>query len=117
MELFGSMNLSSASTARTYPVQVKELAGAVEEATRKLPRWTLIHADEEEIRAARKMPVFGFSDDLTIHLTPRSVGAHTTNTRADFQSTSRIATWGLGQNRRNLEELLSAIDRELTTNY
>jgi hypothetical protein len=54
MELFGSTNLSSASTARTYPVQVKELAGAVEEATRKLPRWALIHADEEEIRAVCK---------------------------------------------------------------
>jgi uncharacterized protein (DUF1499 family) len=116
MELFGSTNLSSASTARTYPVQVKELAGAVEEATRKLPRWALIHADEEEIRAVCKTPVFGFSDDVTIHLTPRSVGAHT-NTRADFQSTSRIAMWDLFQNRLNIEELLSAIDRELTTNY
>jgi uncharacterized protein (DUF1499 family) len=116
MELFGSINLSSAGTARTYPVQVKELAGAVGEATRKLPRWTLIHADEEEIRAVCKSPVFGFSHDVTIHLTPRSVGAHT-NTRADFRSTSRIAVWDLGQNRRNLEELLSTIDRKLTTNY
>jgi uncharacterized protein (DUF1499 family) len=116
MELLDSISLSSASTARTYPVQVKELAGAVEEATRKLPHWTLIHADEEEIRAVRKTPVFGFSNDVTIHLIPSPVGAHT-NTRADFRSASRIAMWGLGQNRRNLEELLAAIDRELAASY
>ena len=116
MELFDSISLSSASTARTYPVQVKELAGAVEEATRKLPHWTLIHADEEEIRAVRKTPIFGFNHDVTIRLTPGPVGAHT-NTRADFQSASRIAMWDVGQNRRNLEELLAAIDRELVANY
>ena len=116
MELFDSISLSSASTARTYPVQVKELAGAVEEATRKLPRWTLIYADEEEIRAVRKTPVFGFSDDVTIRLTPSPAGAHT-NTRVDFRSASRIAMWDLGQNRRNLEGLLAAIDRELAASY
>jgi len=116
MELFGSISLSSASTARTYPVQVKELAGAVEEATRRLPHWTLTHADEEEIRAVRKTPVLGLSNDVTIRLTPAPAGAHT-NTRADFQSASRIAMWDVGQNRRNLEELLSAIDRELAVSY
>ncbi len=116
MELFNSINLSSAGTARTYPVQAKELASVVEEATRKLPRWTLVHADEEEIRAIRETPVFGFKDEVTIHLIPIPVGAHT-NTRADFQSASRFAIWDFGQNRRNLEELLAAIDRELTANY
>jgi uncharacterized protein (DUF1499 family) len=116
MKLFNSISLSVASTARTYPVQAKELAGVVEEAIRRLRRWTLVHADEEEIRAVRKTPAFGFKDEVTIHLMPSSVGAHT-NTWVDFQSASRFAMWDLGQNRRNLEELLSAIDRELTANY
>lgn len=114
MKLPGPKSLRSANTARTYPVGVEELARAVEEAIRSLPRWTVTHATEEEIEGVRRTRIFGFEDDVTVHLIPSPVGAHT-NTRAEFLSASRVAVWDLGQNWRNLEELLAAIDQKLTT--
>lgn len=103
--------LRSVSTARTYPVEAEELTRAIEEAVRSLPRWTLARVDEEEIQAIRKTRL-GFEDDATVRLTTRPVGAYT-NTHAEFQSTSRIGLWDLGQNGRNLKELIAAIDQEL----
>ena len=57
----------------------------------------------------------GFKDDVSVHLTERKTGAHT-NTHAAFRSGSRQAVYDFGQNRRNLGELLDAIDRELRGN-
>ncbi len=112
MELPNLKSLSSASTARTYPVGAEKLARAVEEAVRELPGWTLTGSSETEVRASRKTRVPGLTDDVTVRLTPSPSGAHT-NTQAEFRSASRIAMWDLGQNRRNLDELLAAIDQEL----
>ena len=113
MKLPDLKTLSSAHTARTYPVRARELSRAVEEAVRELPGWSLVSSSEmEEVRASRKTRVLGFTDDVTVRLTPSPSGAHT-NTRAEFQSASRLGLWDLGQNRRNLDELLAAIDQEL----
>jgi hypothetical protein len=114
MKLPGPKILRSANTARTYPVGVKELARAVEGAIRSLTLWTVTHASEERIEGVRRTRIFGFENEVTIHLTPSPIGAHT-NTRAEFWSFSRVAVWDLGQNRRNLEELLAAIDEKLPT--
>ena len=113
MQLPDPKSLKSASTARTYPVEARELVYAVEKAVRELPGWSLVSSSEmEEVRASRKTRVLGFTDDVTVRLTPSPSGAHT-NTRAAFQSASRLGLWDLGQNRRNLDELLAAIDQEL----
>ncbi len=112
MKLSNPKSLNSASTARTYPAEARELARAVEEAVRKLHRWSLVSSSEVEVRASRKTRVLGFTDDVTVRLTPSTSGAHT-NTRAEFRSASRLGLWDLGQNRRNLDELLAAIDQEL----
>jgi uncharacterized protein (DUF1499 family) len=106
--------LRSANTARTYPVRVEVLARAIEGAVRSMPRWTVTQTTEERIESVRRTRLFGFENEVTIHLTPSPVGAHT-NTRAEFWSVSRVAVWDLGQNRRNLEELLAAIDEKLPT--
>jgi uncharacterized protein (DUF1499 family) len=50
---------------------------------------------------------------VTVHLTPSPAGAQT-NTRAEFRSASRLGLWELGQNRRNLDELIAEIYRKLT---
>ncbi len=106
-------HLSSASTARTYPVEAEKLARIVEEAVGELPGWTLAGSSEREVRASRKTRFLGFTDDVTVLLTPSSAGAHT-NTQAEFWSASRVGFWDLGQNRRKLDELMAEIYRKLT---
>ncbi len=110
MRLLGPTSLRSASTARTYPVQTEKLARIVEEAVGELTSWSLENS-ATGIRASRKTRL-GFTDDITIRLTPSPAGAHT-NTHAVFHSASRFSVWDLGQNERNLEELLAAVDRKL----
>lgn len=105
--------LSSASTARTYPVEAEKLAGTVEEAVEELPGWTLTDSSEMEVRASRKTRLPGLTHEVTVRLTPSPAGAHT-NTRAEFQSASRLGLPELGQNRRNLDELTAEIYRKLT---
>lgn len=113
MELPDLKSLSSASTARTYPVTAEDLSRAMEEAARSLPGWTVTGATDEEIQATRETRLLSFTDDVTIRLTQIQSGANT-NTRAEFTSASRKGVWDLGQNRRNLNELLDAVDRNLT---
>ncbi len=108
-----SKRLSSASTARTYPVEAEKLARTVEEAVEELPGWTLTSSSETEVRALRKTRFLGFADNVTVLLTPSPAGAHT-NTQAEFRSASRVGLWDLGQNRRNLDELMAEIYRKLT---
>jgi uncharacterized protein (DUF1499 family) len=106
--------LSSASTARTYPVEADKLARTVEEAIGELPGWTLMSSSETEVRASRKSRVPGLTHEVTVRLTLSPAGAHT-NTRAEFRSASRLGLWVLGQNRRNLDELIAEIYRKLTS--
>ncbi len=113
MKLLDPENLRSVSTVRTYPVEAKKLVRAIEEAVQSLPRWALAHADESEVRAVRKMRVFGFKEDVAVRLTPASSSGASTNTWAEFEIVAHIGAWALGQNRRNLQELLAAIERQL----
>lgn len=105
--------LSSASTARTYPVEAEKLARTIEEAVGELPGWTLTGSSGTEVRASRKTRFLGFADDVTVRLIPSPAGAHT-NTRAELRSASRVGLWDLGQNGRNLDELIAEIYRKLT---
>jgi uncharacterized protein (DUF1499 family) len=105
--------LNSASTARTYPVEAEKLARTVEETVEALVGWTLTSSSETEVRASRKSRFPGLAHEVTVHLTPSPAGAHT-NTRAEFRSASRLGLWELGQNRRNLDELIAEIYRKLT---
>ena len=116
MRLPDSRRSRSASTIRTYPVVTEELVRVVEEVVQSLPRWTLTHAGESEVRAVRKTRVFGFEDDVTVCLTPAGSSGASTNTWAELESAARAGRWDLGQNERNLKELLAAIERRLTAN-
>jgi uncharacterized protein (DUF1499 family) len=104
----------SASTIRTYPVVTEELVRVVEEAVQSLPRWMLTHAGESKVRAVRKTRVFGFEDDVTVRITPAGSSGASTNTWAELESAAGVGRWDLGQNERNLKELLAAIERRLT---
>lgn len=105
--------LRSASTARTYPVESEKLARTVEQAVEVLPGWTLTDSSEADVHASCKTRFPGLTYEITVRLTPSPAGAHT-NTRADFRSASRAGLLELGQNKRNLDELIAEIYRKLT---
>ena len=102
---------NSFETSRTYPVGADEVRYAIEAAVRRLPCWELGRSSEGEVAVVRHIRL-GFKDDTHVRLTEGETGAHT-NTHAAFRSTSRKGLYDFGQNRRNLRELLDAIDREL----
>ena len=110
MTLLDSNRLRSASTARTYPVQSEKLIRAIEKAIDELPGWSF-ESSETGLRAWRKSRL-GFTGEIAITLTRSPAGAHT-NTHVVFQSSSRSGVWDVGQNARNLNRLLAAIDRKL----
>jgi uncharacterized protein (DUF1499 family) len=114
MRLPDPKRLRSASTIRTYPVGMEELIRVVEEVIQSLPRWTLAHADKSEVRAICKTRVLGFKDDVMVRLTPAASSGASPNTWAELESTGRVGMWYLGQNERNLKELLAATERRLT---
>ena len=113
MKLFDPENLRFARTARTYPVATEKLLCAIEEAVQSLPQWTLAHAGESEVRAVRKTRIFGFENGVTARLTPVGASRASMNTWAEFESVARVGVWNPRQNRRNLKELLAAIERQL----
>ena len=93
---------------------MEELVRVVEEVAQSLSRWTLTRAGESEVRAVRKTRVFSFENDVTVRLTPAGSSGASTNTWAELESAARVGRWHLGQNERNLKELLAAIERKLT---
>jgi hypothetical protein len=104
-------NLRTARTASTYPVEAARLARAVAEAARGLEGWELSRSSEGEVRAVCRTRL-GSGEDIVVRLAPLESGAHT-NTRATCESPSRAGSWNLGRNKRNLAELLRAIDENL----
>ncbi len=98
---------NSARTARAYPVDPGRLFSAVRRAVEGLPLWRLATPEGDEVRAVRKTRLFRFKDDVTARVHPDPDGA-----RLQLKSASRLGRGDLGQNPRNLEELLRAIDRE-----
>ena len=112
MPLMQTLGLSNSyDTTRTYPVSADAVRRAIWAAARGLPRWEAGGSSEGEVTAVRRTRL-GFEDDVSVDLTERKTGAHT-NTHAAFRSVSRKGAFDFGQNRRNLRELLDAVDREL----
>ncbi len=98
---------NSARATRTYLVAPGRLIPAVRRAVEGPPRWSLEAGEDSEVRAVRKTRLFRFKDDVTARVHPDPDGA-----RLQLKSASRLGRGDLGQNPRNLEELLRAIDRE-----
>ena len=96
---------NSARAARTYPVAPGRLLLSVRRAVEGLPRWSLEASKGDEVRAVRKTRLFRFKDDVTARMYPDPAGA-----RLELTSASRLGRGDLGQNPRNLEELLRALD-------
>jgi uncharacterized protein (DUF1499 family) len=99
---------NSARAVRAYPVDPGHLLIAVRRAVERLPRWRLAGSERSEVRAVRQTRLFRFEDDVTARVYPEPQGA-----RAEFVSASRLGKGDLGQNPRNLGELLRAVETEL----
>src|SRR5215210_204312 len=75
--------------------------------------WTLAHTGESEVRAIRKTRTFSFENRVTARLTPVGSSGASMNTYTEFESVARLGVWDPGQNKRNLKELLAAIELQL----
>lgn len=117
MQRFDLKSLHSAATARTYPIGSEELRHVIERLVGELPGWSLTGLSEGEIRAVRRTRLFGFEDDVSIRIWEMKDSGISRNARADFRSASRVGLWDLGQNGRNLRELVSAIDQKLIADH
>ncbi len=98
---------NSARATRTYLIAPERLLSDVRRAVEGLPRWSLEATDGSEVRAVRRTRLLRFRDDVTARVRPDPDGA-----RLGLTSASRLGKGDLGQNPRNLEELLQAVDRE-----
>jgi uncharacterized protein (DUF1499 family) len=91
---------------------VDETAAAIERAAKTLPRWTFEGrtdaGDVATLRFIRATKLFGFKDDITLRVEPSADGVmiHAT-------SQSRVGKGDLGQNPRNLKEILGAVSEQL----
>jgi len=98
---------------RDYAAGAEKVAQAAKAAIARLPAWTFVGAGQgpagTEIQAVHTTRVLRFKDDVTIRIT-RPAG----RTRVSVRSKSRVGAWDFGQNARNIRELLSALDRELS---
>ncbi len=97
---------NSARAIRTYPFPPEQIVEALRRTIEELPRWTLESAGKGGLRAIRRSRLFHFKDDVTIRIESQEEGS-----RVEFDSVSRVGKSDLGQNRRNLKDLIAALDK------
>jgi uncharacterized protein (DUF1499 family) len=89
-----------------------EMVELVKGAAGNLPRWDLAEetaqGDEIKLHYVRTTPLFRFQDDITVTIAPEGEGSVVT-----AESQSRVGKGDLGQNPRNLKELLGTVRREV----
>lgn len=98
---------NSARATVTYTIAPELLLAAFQNAIETLPRWTVEPSGKNELKAVRTTRLFRFGDDVKIRVHPDGTGS-----RAELTSASRTGKGDLGQNPRNLKELLRAVERE-----
>ena len=99
---------NSARAVRAYPVTPERLLAAARRAVEALPRWNVEASGEGEIRAIRATRLLRFRDDIKVRVYAEGTGAG-----AEITSTSRTGKGDLGQNPRNIKELLQALAHEV----
>lgn len=83
------------------PLTVRHLIG---DAIGRLPRWRIVDENDAVVWATHTTRIFRFVDDVYLLMTP--VGD---SVRLEARSASRLGKGDLGQNRRNLTELLTEL--------
>jgi len=96
-------NVAVATHAVAVPTAIAP--GYVVEAALGLPRWRHEGTRGEVIWLTRRTRIFRFVDDIHVIAEPTPQG-----TRLLLRSASRVGKGDLGQNARNLQELITALD-------
>lgn len=99
---------NSARATRTYPGTPEGVLAAAEREISRLPRWRVVSRTDDTLNAVRTTRVFRFQDDIVLRASKNGDG-----TDLLLTSASRVGGNDLGQNPRNLAELLSALDAGL----
>lgn len=99
---------NSARAVAVYDASADELRAAVLAALRALKRWRVDEEAGAGIAATRSTRIFGFEDGVRIQVSGSGEGSE-----AVFESHSKTGHYDFGQNRRNLKELLDAVNRRL----
>jgi uncharacterized protein (DUF1499 family) len=90
------------------PLQPSELAAQTITAAQRLPRWQLAEQaaarDAIDLHFVRTTGLWKFKDDIRVRIEPHAGGSLLT-----AQSRSRVGKGDLGQNPRNLKELLDGL--------
>jgi uncharacterized protein (DUF1499 family) len=100
---------NSARAIRKYPMPTSKLLDALQRAIDKLPRWEIESRNSNVIEATRRTAILRFTDDVTVVVEDTGDGS-----RALISSASRVGKGDLGQNPRNIETLIEAVDGELS---
>ncbi|MCI0361006.1 MAG: DUF1499 domain-containing protein [Planctomycetaceae bacterium] len=89
-----------------------ELAAAIVRCVEGLPRWQLVERTDKPteitLHFVRTTGLVGYKDDIRVRIVPAGEGS-----RLTAESQSRVGKGDLGQNPRNLRELLGAIRASL----
>lgn len=97
---------------RRYAAGIDATQRAAREAILALPRWELIGSGTgpggAELRAVRTTRLWRFKDDVTVRV--RREGGRSL---VSVRSKSRVGRGDFGQNARNIEEFLAALDARL----
>ncbi len=96
---------------RQYSQTKEEVAAAAQETLRSLARWKVVEYRENQgrIHATHTAPIIPFVEDVNIYIVQGLDGI----TRLEVVSQSQAGKGDFGQNKRNIKELLSALDAKL----
>lgn len=102
---------NSARAVKSYDISPAQLNSEIRRAIHSLKRWKIESESGGKIEAVRSTRLFKFKDDVRIEISGPAPGDE--KSEAVFESASRVGKSDLGQNERNLKELLEAIDQAL----
>lgn len=89
---------------------IDEVRSAITQFVERMPAWEMAAAEanaDNQIALTHKTRLFGFVDDISVTLQSTDEG-----TQVDVVSQSRVGKGDLGQNPRNIRELLRALRDE-----
>jgi uncharacterized protein (DUF1499 family) len=89
------------------PGPLPEAVAAVAQVAKQLPRWAIVSAGTDSLHLTRTTRLFRFVDDIRLTAEPGPDGS----TRVHATSQSRVGVGDLGQNRRNILELWTALQK------